>query len=86
MSYTPTAKILAKMERTKNPVTRSVYRDIIGARIDRLIDFEAEQRKENKKFDDAQERTHLFMQSLTYSFESRSKMEAYFKSQRKEKK
>jgi len=33
---TPTRTILANMERCTNPVTKSVYRDIIGNRIDTL--------------------------------------------------
>ena len=34
--HTSTARILQKMEFCKNPVTRSVYRSIVGNRIDRL--------------------------------------------------
>lgn len=33
-AYTPTAEIIWRYENTPNPVTRSVYRDMIGDRID----------------------------------------------------
>jgi len=34
--YTNTSKIIQQMQLSKNPVTRAVYRDILGNRIDRL--------------------------------------------------
>ena len=33
---TSTSVIIRKMETTNNPVTKAVYRDILGSRIDRL--------------------------------------------------
>jgi len=64
---TPTEEIVAKYYKTTNPVTRAVYRDIIANRLGINI-------LHNSKMEEA----HRFMRGLTYSFESRSKMEKFF--------
>jgi hypothetical protein len=68
---TSTEELVAKYNKTTNPVTRSVLRDIIINRlgINEMYEFIAKQERLEAR---------RYMRKLTYSFESRSKMEAFF--------
>lgn len=68
---TPLEELLVKYNAATNAVTKSVYRDIISAR----LGIRARQEEQYNE----QLSNHIrFMRKLTYSFESRSKMEKYF--------
>lgn len=68
---TPTEELVVKMVSTTNPVTRAVYREMIANRLGITEANEFKEKQEHR-------RTHRFMTGLTYSFESRSKMERFF--------
>ena len=36
--FTPTSRIIQRMQLERNPVTRAVFRDIVGNRIDRALE------------------------------------------------
>lgn len=68
---TPLEELLVKYNATTNPVTKSVYRDIIASRLGITARHEATRSYELNN--------HVrYMRKLTYSFESRNKMEKYF--------